>query len=171
MPAEFRNEPFTDFTKEENAQAMREAIQKVKDQLGREYPLVIGGERLTTGDLLESINPANRTQVVGRFNKATKELANRAVEEAAKAFETWKHTPAADRAALLFRVAAIMRERKHELSAWMIHEVAKSWPEADGDTAEAIDFLEFYGREMLRYADGQPLVNIPGEENHLEYIP
>ena len=171
MPAEFRNEPFTDFTKEENAQAMREAIAKVQSELGREYPLVIGGERITTGSFLESINPANRTQVVGRFNKATKELASRAVEDAAKAFETWKNTPAADRAALLFRVASIMRERKHELSAWMIHEVAKTWPEADGDTAEAIDFCEFYGREMLRYASDQPLVNIPGEQNQLEYVP
>src|SRR5690349_12166477 len=171
MPAEFRNEPFTDFTKEENAHAMRDAIAKVQSQLGREYPLVIGGERINTGNFLESINPANRTQVVGRFNKATKELANRAVEEAAKAFETWKNTPAADRAALLFRVAAIMRERKHELSAWMIYEVAKTWPEADGDTAEAIDFCEFYAREMLRYASDQPLTYIPGEQNRLEYVP
>src|ERR1041385_2473066 len=171
MPTEFRNEPLTDFTKEENAQAMRDAIKKVQSELGREYPLVIGGERITTGDLLESINPANRTQVVGRFNKATKELANRAVEEAAKAFETWKNTPASERAALLTRAAAIMRERKHELSAWMIHEVAKTWPEADGDTAEAIDFCEFYAREMLRYASDQPLVNIPGEQNQLEYVP
>jgi 1-pyrroline-5-carboxylate dehydrogenase len=171
MPAEFRNEPFTDFTKEENAQAMRDAIKKVQSELGREYPLVIGGERITTGDILESINPANRTQVVGRFNKATKELASRAVDEAAKAFETWKNTPATERAELLFRVAGIMRERKHELSAWMIHEVAKTWPEADGDTAEAIDFCEFYGRELLRYAGEQPLVHIPGEHNQLEYVP
>src|SRR5215203_2958859 len=171
MPAEFRNEPLTDFSKEVNAQAMRAAIQKVQEQLGREYPLVIGGERINTGNFLESINPANRTQVVGRFNKATKELASRAVEEAAKAFETWKHAPAADRAALLFRVAAIMRERKHELSAWMIHEVSKTWAEADGDTAEAIDFCEFYGREMLRYAGEQPLVNIPGEQGELDYLP
>src|SRR6476659_4166615 len=171
MGSEFRNEPFTDFTKSENAQAMRDALQKVQSQLGREYPLVIGGERIASGDLLDSINPANRTQVVGRFNKATKELANRAVEEAAKAFETWKNTPAADRASLLFRVAAIMRERKHELSAWMVHEVAKTWPEADGDTAEAIDFCEFYAREMLRYAGDQQLVKLEGEQNHLDYIP
>src|SRR5690349_2736552 len=171
MSSEFRNEPFTDFTKEENAAAMRAAIAKVQSELGREYPLVIGGERIKTGDFLESINPANRTQVVGRFNKANKELANRAVEEAAKSFETWKNTPAAERAALLFRVAAIMRERKHELSAWMIYEVAKSWPEADGDTAEAIDFCEFYAHEMLRYASDQPLTHIPGEQNQLEYVP
>jgi 1-pyrroline-5-carboxylate dehydrogenase len=169
--SEFRNEPFTDFTKSENAQAMRDAIQKVQSQLGREYPLVIGGERIATGNLLDSINPANRTQVVGRFNKATKELASRAVEEAAKAFETWKHTPASDRVALVFRVAEIMRERKHELSAWMIHEVAKTWAEADGDTAEAIDFCEFYGREMQRYAGDHQLTHIPGEQNELDYIP
>lgn len=171
MPAEFRNEPLTDFTKEENAQAMRAAIEKVKSQLGREYPLVIGGERITTEAKLDSINPAKRTQVVGRFNKATKELAIRAVDTAYETFRTWRKTPAHKRAELLFRVAAIMRERKHEMSAWMIHEVAKPWAEADGDTAEAIDFCEFYGREMLRYAGEQPLIQIPGEDNELNYVP
>jgi 1-pyrroline-5-carboxylate dehydrogenase len=171
MSAEFRNEPLTDFTIEENAKAMREAIEKVKGQLGREYPLVIGGERIITSDKLDSFNPANRTQLVGRFNKATKELAARAVETAFANFRTWKNVPATERAALLFRVAAIMRERKHELSAWMVYEVAKTWAEADGDTAEAIDFCEFYAREMLRYNGDQPLVNIPGEENVLDYVP
>jgi 1-pyrroline-5-carboxylate dehydrogenase len=171
MPAEFRNEPFTDFTKEENAQAMREAIEKVKSELGREYPLVIGGERITTEGKLDSINPANRSQVVGRFNKATKELAARAVESAYETFQTWRNTSPRDRSELLFRVAAILRERKHEMSAWMIYEVAKTWPEADGDTAEAIDFCEFYAREMLRYAGDQPLVQLHGEDNQLEYVP
>src|SRR4029453_17120533 len=105
MRSEFRNEPLTDFTKEENAQAMRDALQKVREQLGREYPLVIGGERIATEGKLDSLNPANRTQVFGRFNKATKELATRAVEAAAEAFKTWSHAPAEERAALLFRVA------------------------------------------------------------------
>jgi 1-pyrroline-5-carboxylate dehydrogenase len=171
MPTEFRNEPLTDFSKEENAAAMRDAIEKVKTQLGEEYPLVIGGERIKTGSTLESINPAVRTQVVGKFHKATKELANRAVETAYEAFRSWRNVPAADRAQLLFRVADMMRTRKHELSAWMIYEVAKTWPEADGDTAEAIDFLEFYGREMLRHAARQPLTQLAGEDNNLEYIP
>jgi 1-pyrroline-5-carboxylate dehydrogenase len=171
MTAEFRNEPLTDFANEEYAQAMRAAIQKVKEQLGREYPLVIGGERIATDSKLDSFNPANRAQLVGRFNKATKELANRAVESADEAFKTWRNSPAQERAALLFRVAEIMRARKHELSAWMIHEVAKTWAEADGDTAEAIDFCEFYGREILRYAGEQPLTESPGEENELHYVP
>lgn len=171
MPTEFRNEPFTDFSKEENASAMRAALEKVKAQLGQEYPLVIGGERIKTGSTLESINPANRTQVIGKFHKATKELATRAVETAHATFQTWRNVPAQERAQLLFRVAELMRARKHELSALMIYEVAKSWPEADGDTAEAIDFLEFYAREMLRYATDQPLVKLTGEQNKLEYIP
>ncbi|MGZ8848330.1 MAG: L-glutamate gamma-semialdehyde dehydrogenase [Pyrinomonadaceae bacterium] len=171
MPIEFRNEPFTDFSKEENAAEMRAAIEKVKTELGKEYPLVIGGKRIKTGDTLDSINPANRTQVVGRFHKATKELASRAVETAFETFQTWRYTPADERAELLFRVAEMLRIRKHEFSAWMIHEVAKTWPEADGDTAEAIDFLEFYAREMLRYANKQPLTKLSGEDNKLEYIP
>ena len=171
MQGEFRNEPFTDFSKEENARAMREAIAKVKGELGREYPLVIGGERIRTERKFESYNPANKTEVVGRFQKASEELAGRAVETAHETFQTWRNTPAEQRADLLFRVATLLRQRKHEMSAWIIHEVAKPWPEADGDTAEAIDFCEFYAREMLRYAGPQPLVKIEGEDNKLEYLP
>jgi 1-pyrroline-5-carboxylate dehydrogenase len=171
MQTEFRNEPFTDFSQEENARLMRAAIEKVRGELGREYPLVIGGERIKTEGKFESLNPAKKTQVVGRFQKATAELASRAVETANETFKTWRYTPAAERAEILFRATAILRERKHEMSAWMIYEVGKTWAEADGDTAEAIDFCEFYAREMLRYADGQPLTKIEGEDNRLEYIP
>src|SRR6266508_6812134 len=98
MPTEFRNEPLTDFSKEENASAMRVALEKVKSELGREYPLVIGGERIKTGSTLESKNPANRTEVVGKFHKATKELANKAVETAYETFQTWRNVPASERA-------------------------------------------------------------------------
>src|SRR5437868_11494083 len=168
---EFRNEPFTDFSKEENARAMREAIARVKSELGREYPLVIGGERIKTGRTFDSLNPANKTEVVGSFQKATEELARAAVEKANETFRSWRNTLAQERADLLFRVATLLRERRHYFSAWMIHEVAKTWPEADADTAEAIDFCEFYAREMLRYAAPPPLVQIEGEENRLEYIP
>src|SRR5438128_5241171 len=171
MPTEFRNEPLTDFSKEENVTTMRASLEKVAGELGKEYPLVIGGELIKTSATLESLNPANRSQVVGTFHKATKELANRAVETAYETFQTWRNVPAEERAQLLFRAADLMRQRKHELSAWMIFEVAKSWPEADGDTAEAIDFCEFYAHEMLRYGAPQPLTKLAGEENRLEYIP
>src|SRR5437899_12742423 len=109
MATEFRNEPLTDFSKEENAAAMRAAIEKVKGELGREYPLVIGGARIKAENKFDSINPANRTQVVGKFQKATKELANRAVEAAYETFQSWRNVPAEECAELLFRVAELMR--------------------------------------------------------------
>ena len=171
MPSEFKNEALTDFSRPENAAAMRAALDKVKGELGREYPLVIGGERIRTGRTFDSLNPARKTEVVGRFQKATEELARRAVETADETFKTWSRTRPEQRADLLFRVAGLLRERRHEFSAWMVYEVAKTWAEADGDTAEAIDFCDFYAREMLRYAGPQPLVQIAGETNELHYIP
>ena len=132
-------------------------LRRSKAQLGSEYPLVIGGERIKTGDNLDSINPANRTQVVGRFHKATKELANRAVETRSRSFPNLAQRSCRRARRLAVSRRGMLRERKHEFSAWMVHEVAKTWAEADGDTAEAIDFLEFYAREMLRYASDQPL--------------
>src|SRR3989440_12479743 len=171
MQSEFKNEALTDFSRDENARAMRAALDKVRNELGREYPLVIGGERIKTGRTFDSVNPARKTEVVGRFQKATEELARRAVETADETFKTWSRTLPQQRADLLFRVAGLLRERRHEFSAWMVYEVAKTWAEADGDTAEAIDFCDFYAREMLRYAGPQPLVQVAGEQNELHYIP
>jgi 1-pyrroline-5-carboxylate dehydrogenase len=171
MIGEFRNEPLTDFTRDENRRAQQEALDQVRAELGRTYPLVIGGQHIETAETFNSINPANPDQVVGVFAKATVELANQAIEAAAKAFETWKRIPPAERAAYLFAAAKRVRERKLLFNAWMIYEVGKSWVEADADTAEAIDFMEFYGREMLRLAEKQPLTRIPDEDNDLVYIP
>jgi 1-pyrroline-5-carboxylate dehydrogenase len=167
----FRNEPLTDFSKPENAQAMRAAIEKVRSQLGREYPLIIGGKNVTTKDKLKSINPAKPTELVGLFQKAGKEEVEPAMNAALKAFETWSRTPVEERANLLFRTADIIRRRKHEFSAWMIFEVSKNYAEADADLAELIDFLEFYGREALRLAKAEPPVQLPGERDYLWYIP
>ncbi len=167
----FRNEPATDFTKPENAQAMRAAIEKVRSELGREYPLIIGGKKVTTKDKLKSINPARPSELVGLFQKAGREEVEPAMNAALKAFEFWSRTPVEERAELLFRTADIIRRRKHEFSAWMIFEVSKNWAEADGDIAELIDFLEFYGREALRLAKAEPPVQLPGERDYLWYIP
>ena len=167
----FKNQPFTDFTKEENRQAQMQALEQVKSELGRTYPLVIGGHKISTQETFASVNPSNPEQVIGYFAKATVEQANEAVEAAAKAFESWRRVPAEERANYLFAAADLIRERRFHFNAWMIYEVGKSWPEADGDTAEAIDFLEFYAREMIRLAGEQPLVRIEGEENELVYIP
>ncbi len=167
----FHNEPATDFSKSENLQAMRTAIEKVRAQLGREYPLIIGGKTVTTKDKIRSINPANPHELVGLFQKAGKEEVEPAMKAALKAFESWSRTPVEERANLLFRVGEILRRRKHEFAAWMIFEVSKNYAEADADIAELIDFCEFYGREALRLAKAEPPIQLPGERDLLWYIP
>ena len=147
------------------------SLDRVGAQLGRTYPLVIGGEKIYTPETFDSINPANPGQVVGRMSKATPELAARAVEAAAQAFEGWKRVPYEQRARYLLDAAKIMRERKHDFSALQVFEVGKTWPEADADTAEAIDFLEWYGREMLRLGPPQPTILDPRLDGELAYIP
>jgi 1-pyrroline-5-carboxylate dehydrogenase len=171
MPSEFKNEPFTDFSDPANEEAMRSALEKVASELGREYDLIIGGKRKKTEAKIKSINPSDPNEVIGLQSKASREDAAEAMQVASKAFETWRHVKPEERAEYLFKAAAIIRERKHEFSAWMVYEVGKSWAEADGDTAEAIDFLEFYGREMIRIGSEQPLTKIATEKNQLSYIP
>jgi len=171
MLSEFKNEALTDFSKAENKAAMEAALRKVRDEFGRDYPLVIGGERITGLKTFDSINPAHKDQLLGRFQRGTREHVEQAVEAGWKAFESWKRQPVDVRAGVLLKAAALMRERKHEFSATMTYEVGKTWPEADADTAEAIDFLEFYAREAYRYAGEQPITKIEGEDNDLVYIP
>ena len=171
MLPEFRNEPMTDFSVASNRDAFAAALRKVEARLPLQGANRIGGERVGAGKSFESLNPCRKTQVIGRFPEGTAADANRAVDAAAKAFESWGRTPAKDRWALLIAIAKILRDRKHEFSAMMVLEEAKSWPEADGDTAEAIDFCEFYAREMERLSQPQPLTPYPGEKNQLEYLP
>jgi 1-pyrroline-5-carboxylate dehydrogenase len=169
---EFRNEPLSDFKNNpEHFRRMKEAIETVGKELGREYDLVIGGERVTTQNKLISYNPAQKDQVVGTFSKADAVLAERAVRAADEAFKTWSRTPAEARCELLFRTGKVLRERKFYYSAWLVYEVGKSWAEADADVAESIDFTEYYSREMLRLDKPQKLVPVPGEKNYLRYIP
>jgi 1-pyrroline-5-carboxylate dehydrogenase len=169
---EFKNEPLSDFKgNPEHRRRMEEALEEVRRELGREYDLVIGGERVKTQDKLYDYNPSYKDQVVGIFSKAGAKLADRAIRTADEAFKTWSRTPAEKRADLLLKVGKIIRERKYYYSAWMVYEVGKAWPEADADVAEAIDFTEFYSREMLRLAGPQPLNPVPGEKNYLRYIP
>ncbi|MBP1156170.1 MULTISPECIES: L-glutamate gamma-semialdehyde dehydrogenase [unclassified Paenibacillus] len=171
MVEPFRNEPFTDFTQSGNREVLAAALERVEAQLGQEYSLRIGAERLLTDRKADSVDPADPTRVIGTVSQADQALAEKAILAAAHAFTSWKSVPPAVRARYLYKTAELLRSRKAEFSAWMVVEAGKSWAEADADTAEAIDFLEFYGREAERLSERQPLTHIPGEDNELTYIP
>ncbi len=168
---EFKNEPLSDFKSPAHRRRMEYALDEIREELGREYPLVIGGERINTPDKLHSYNPSHPEQVVGIFSKADAALADGAVNAAAEAFKTWSRTPAQKRVDLLLKTSKILLDRKYYYEARLVYEVGKTWPEADADVAEAIDFIEFYARAMLRLAGPQPLTPVAGEKNHLRYIP
>ena len=171
MRTEFKNEPFTDFTDAGNVRKMEAALDLVRGQLGQSYPLIINGQEYRTGDTAESVNPARPDEVIGRFYQATAAQADQAIEAAAAAFDAWSRTPVEERAAMIFKAADIMRERKFELAAWLVYEVSKSWAEADGDVAELIDFAEYYAIQMMELGGPQPVVPFPSERNELRYIP
>ena len=152
---------------------MYAAISNWRSRLGRRYPLIIDGKRIDDGKpTIASINPAHPQEVVGEVVAANLDDAAHALDAATRAFAQWSKTTVARRSALLVDIAAAIRERKDEFNALMVLEVGKTWSEADADTAEAIDFLEFYAREALRLAQPPPLISSPtGEHNSLTYLP
>jgi 1-pyrroline-5-carboxylate dehydrogenase len=169
--APFANEPIRMFTDPAERASLAAAIARAKAQGARYYPLVIDGERVDGVARIVSHNPAHPQEAVGSVASASAEQANAAIDAAARAFDSWKRVPAHERASYLLRAADLIRARRDDFNALLVLEVGKSWIEADGDTAEAIDFLEFYAREALRYADPPKLTPVAGEDNRLEYIP
>jgi 1-pyrroline-5-carboxylate dehydrogenase len=167
----FTNEPVTDFSRSSNRKRQEVALKAVRQSLGREYPIVIGGERITVPGKFMSYNPSRPDEILGVFQKGDSVSAVNAIDVASSTFERWRHVPPAKRAGYLFKASKLMKKRRFELNAVMILEVGKSWLEADADVAEAIDFLEFYAREMLRYGRDHTVVRIPGEKGKLVYVP
>jgi 1-pyrroline-5-carboxylate dehydrogenase len=171
MLTPYRPEPYVNFSESEPRARMLAALEQVRGRLGLTYPLRIGERRIETRDAIESIMPAAPETVVGRVGKAGVEQADEAIRAAADAFRTWSRVDPETRARILFKAAAIMRRRVYELSAWMVFEVSKSWIEAYADVCETIDFLDFYGREMIRLGGPQPVTPYPGEDNEVRYVP
>ena len=167
----FKNEKLTDFSKKANLVKQKQALDKVRKNLGKTYEIIIGGKKIQTGNKIHSYNPSNKEEIVSSFYKGTAALVDKAVETANRKFIEWKNVSPTLRANYLFKAADIARRRKFEINAWMVFEAGKNFAEADADTAEAIDFLDFYGWEMLRYAQKQPITPVAGEKNELVYIP
>ena len=169
-PAKFRNEPPADFAHAEVRTAMQAALDRVKAEFGKNYPLVINGREIVTGEWVASVNPSHSAQIVGQVAKATAANAEQAIRSAKAAFPGWRDTSVEQRAAYLRAIAAGFRHRRYELAAWIVVETGKPWRESDGDVAEAIDFCEYYALEMLRMAEPRRR-DVPGEDNEYFYEP
>jgi RHH-type transcriptional regulator, proline utilization regulon repressor / proline dehydrogenase / delta 1-pyrroline-5-carboxylate dehydrogenase len=169
--AAFQNESHADFSRSENRAAMERALATIRGSLGRDYALLIGGDHVETEASVVSVNPARPDETVGTVASASRVEADRALDVAQAAFPAWRDTPARERAEALFRAAALMRDRRFELAALEVVEAGKPWREADADVTEAIDFLEYYGREMLRLAPARGLSDVPGEDDLYFYEP
>jgi RHH-type proline utilization regulon transcriptional repressor/proline dehydrogenase/delta 1-pyrroline-5-carboxylate dehydrogenase len=166
----FRNEPLTDFSRDENRAAMKAALDQVRAQFGRTYPIVIDNKPLPVGKTLGRENPSRKAEVLGQVAMATVEQANAAVASCLRAFDGWRDTPVEERAAVLHRTAEQFRTRRFELAAWIVYETGKPWRESDADVAEAIDFCEYYALEMVKLGRPQHR-DVPGEDNRYFYEP
>jgi RHH-type proline utilization regulon transcriptional repressor/proline dehydrogenase/delta 1-pyrroline-5-carboxylate dehydrogenase len=167
----FTNEPARDFSKAVNRERMRQALDASKKDFGDTYPLLIGGEKVYTEREIVSLNPAQPQGVVGRVSSAAHGEAEKAITQALKASADWRKTPPPTRALYLFKAAEELRKRREELAALEVYEVGKTWRDADGDIIEAIDYLEYYGREMVRLGGALHPGNYPGEMNDYFYEP
>lgn len=159
----FTNAANTDFSKAKARDKQRTALATVSAQLGRKWPLIIAGKKITDREYIASVNPAKPSQIIGHWARATIPDAEAAIASAQAAFQKWRATPVEDRAKLLERAADLMEARRYELNALLILEAGKPWLEADGDTSEAIDFCRFYAVEMRRLAKPTVTQAVPGE--------
>jgi 1-pyrroline-5-carboxylate dehydrogenase len=169
----YQTEPLLDFSKPENIKKYEEGLKTVESYLGQSYDLIINGKRIKTEKQMKSINPSNHKEVIGIISQASIKHADEALQVALQTFETWKKVKPEVRADVLFRSAGILRRRKFEFAALMTYEAGKPWAEADADVAEAIDFLEYYGRQMLGLTriDDAILSRRDLERNSYQYIP
>ncbi|MFW6178215.1 MAG: L-glutamate gamma-semialdehyde dehydrogenase, partial [Desulfohalobiaceae bacterium] len=167
----FRNHPFVDFTKSDQRQAFPRAIQAVRQEMGGVYPLYINGEQVFTQEKLPSVNPAQPKEIIGQVCQAGTREADLAIQAAKQAFPAWRDLSAAERANYLFRASDIARRNIYKLSAWQILETGKQWAQAHADVGEAIDFMEYYARDMIRLGSPRRMGNLPGELNQYFYEP
>lgn len=171
LRAAFTNEPSADFSEPAVRASMRAALEQIEQELGRSYPLIIDGRTRETGEWITSVDPGNPDIVVGKVAKAGKQDALDAIEAAQRAFGSWRTMSMVGRASVLLRMAAIVRRRRFELAAWMVYELDKPWDEAEGEVAEAVDFLEWYAAHAIRLTERVDLAHLPNEATDYFYQP
>ena len=160
----------TDYAEEEARKKSTQAFQDVRRQLGKTYLPLINGEYVNTQQIIDSVNPSNYSEVVGKVGQISVEQAQQAMQAAKDAFPGWRKTPVKQRADVLRKAADLMEGRRAELNSWIVLEVGKPVREADAEVSEAIDFFRYYADEMERLDQGYNY-DIPGETNRYIYQP
>lgn len=170
-PTPYAPEPPAEWHRESVRDAFRRALERRRERLGDDVPALIGGRQRRTEATIVSIDPSRPSRVVARSAASSLADADDALRAAHAAWPAWRDTPPERRAQVLFDAAQWMRERRFDLAALEVFEAGKPWAEADGDVCESIDYCEYYGRQMLRLAQGEAVESPPGEENALGYVP
>jgi 1-pyrroline-5-carboxylate dehydrogenase len=167
----YATEPYSDFSDPHVRDGFRAELEAVRGRLGADWPLIIGGEPVTTGSWIASYDPCAPDRLVGRAAAAGPDEIERAFAAASEAQASWGALPMAHRARALVKLAAVMRRRTWELSAWEVFEAGKNYLEAEADVAEAIDFCDYYARQAMDLDDRLETYPWPGEENTLTLQP
>ena len=167
----FHNEPLTDFSQQGSHAPIETALTNIRHKLNESHRYPLPGAMIPSGPELRTINPSQSEETISRFRSLAPSDIDSIVQTAKSAMNAWRSTPFQSRINILFQTASLMRSRRSALIAWEILETGKPWREADADVAEAIDFLEFYGRDMERIVKTSQLHSEPGEFNQIQHLP
>lgn len=168
---EFKNEVYTDFKNEEKRKEMEKVLENVEKDFGKEHHIVIGGKKIKLDEKFVSINPSNKDEIIGVFQKGDKKIAEMALNNAWEAFKIWKNFNQEKRAEYLLKIADTLRKKRLEFDSYLVFETGKNWLEADADVAEAIDFCDYYALESLKYGKIFDMYPYDNEKDEMVYIP
>jgi delta 1-pyrroline-5-carboxylate dehydrogenase len=144
----FQNQPPSRLFVQDERDAFAAALAAVRTEVGREYVLRLGGEDVRTEAVTPVLDPSRPdAPAIGFVHNAGIAQVARALALSTAAADGWAARPVSERTAALRRAAELLAERRNHTAAWIVHEAAKSWPEALADVDEAIDYLRYYADE------------------------
>jgi RHH-type transcriptional regulator, proline utilization regulon repressor / proline dehydrogenase / delta 1-pyrroline-5-carboxylate dehydrogenase len=153
-PTGFNNTPVFRLFDATERQQFQQALAATRSRWGASYPLRLGSEVVEKSTPLPSTSPSHpeSREPIGWVHQAEVEEADRAISLANDAVPMWSARPLEERVAIGLRTAEILKERKDEVAAWVVHEGGRNWPEAQADVEEAIDHITWNALEVRRLA-------------------
>ncbi|MGQ0772024.1 MAG: aldehyde dehydrogenase family protein [Nitrososphaerota archaeon] len=141
------------------------ALESIKKELGKTYPLIIGGKEVYSDKVFEVKSPSDTRIILAKFPLATKEQTQNAIESAKEAFSEWSQSPYQHRVGLFREIASQFSAQKFSHAATVSMENGKNRLEAMGEIDETIDFLRFYAEQLeANYGFVKPTKNANPKE-------